>query len=367
MWRTRGWWILILAIWIWWLPVPIWAQDGTGDRTVFGQSYTLPAGQRLKGNLSVFGGSATLEERSEVNGNVVVTGGSLTVAGRVQGDIAVLGGSLSLLRTAYVDGDVVVMGGSITQAEGAIVTGEIVTGLTLGRSVPFPLRPPRLPEMPDLTAQVSGPDLLVRAFLQVLGAFLLAALMAALALVVLSMAPHATRRVGDTILASPALTLVTGLVTLVLGLGLVLLMAITICLIPAAFLLLIALLLAMVFGWIVLGWLLGDRLLRALSIKEPHPLLSGVIGVALITLIARLPCLGFVLFVVGASIGLGAVVLTRAGTQPYHPRLPAGPSSAAPPVSTDQTPETPASPVATAGQEPGLSGAASEEDETPIR
>jgi len=52
-----------------------------------------------------------------------------------------------------------------------------------------------------------------------------------------------------------------------------------------------------------------------LDVEEPQPVLSGVIGVPLITLVTRLPCLGFVLFLLGASLGLGAVVLTRAGMQ----------------------------------------------------
>jgi len=126
----------------------------------------------------------------------------------------------------------------------------------------------------------------------------------------------------------PGLSFVFGLMTIVLALGIALLLAITICFIPLALLLMAALVLAITFGWIALGWLLGDRLLRTLSPGEPHLLLSGVIGVALITLVAQLPCLGIVLAVLASNLGLGAVILTRMGTQPYPtPPQPSTPSA----------------------------------------
>lgn len=329
--RRVWWWLMALAV-LWLSPSAALAQTETGDRTILGQSYTLPSGHRLEGNLAVFGGSATLEEGSTVRGDVMVAGGSLNVAGRIEGDAVVMGGSLILQETAYVDGDVSVLGGSVTRASGATVTGEVITGLMLGRpALPAFAQSPLL-QAPWAAARVSGPELLLRAVLRVFAGFLLATLMAALALAVLSFAPDATRRVGNAVVAVPGLTFIVGLITFVLALGLALLLAITICFIPIAFLLMMALVLAMTFGWIALGWLLGDRLLRALNIGEPHPLLSGVIGVALITLVAQLPCVGIALAGLASSLGLGAVVLTRMGTQPYPgPLQPSAPSATASP------------------------------------
>jgi hypothetical protein len=316
-------WIFILALvagaWLW--SAPVQAQTETGDRTIFGQSYTLASGRQLKGNLAVFGGSATLEERSEVAGDIVIAGGDVDVAGKVKGDIAIMGGSVTLRATAYVDGSVSVLGGSIQRDAGATVTGQVVSGLTLGQtgafSIPSLPEAPRAPQAPRLDARVDGPNLLVRLFLRLLGAFLLAALLAALTLIVLSFAPQASRRVSDAALSAPAVALILGLMTTLLAASVALLMAITICLMPVAFLLLITLALASLFGWIVVGWIVGERLLLTLKVTTPNALIAGVIGVALITLIARLPCVGFVLFILGASIGLGAVVMTRAGRQVY--------------------------------------------------
>ncbi len=323
--RERWVWVLLLIIGIWLLPAPVQAQTETGNRVIFGQSYTLPAGHRLKGDLAVFGGAVTLEEESQVEGDIVIAGGSLRIAGRVDGDIAVLGGNLSLLSTAYVDGDVAVLGGSVSRDEGAVVTGEMVTGFAWGGPRSFGWPGITIPEIPRISMRTSGAELLVQAFLRLLSALLLAALMGALAVAVVSIAPEATRRVEDAMLVSPGLSLIVGVITLILVFGLVGFLAITICLLPIAILLTLSLMLAMLWGWIALGWILGDRLLRALDVEDPNPLLASVIGVSLISLISRLPCLGALLFMLGASLGLGAVILTRGGTRAYVARQPVAP------------------------------------------
>ena len=326
--QVRWWPILALMAAFWLLPTAAWAQGGGGDQTIFGQSFTLPSGHTLDGNLAVFGGSATIEEKATVEGDIVIAGGSLDVAGRVDGDIALVGGSVTLRASAYVDGNVSVLGGTITRAPGAVVTGQVVTGLAVGQGGPLFPRPPQwtpqtLPELPRLTARADGTDLLVRAFLRLLGAFLLAALMAALAMIVLAFAPNASQRVHDALIVDPAVAFLLGLITLLLGGLVTALLAITLCLLPVALLLSLALLLALTFGWIIVGWLVGERLLSALNVAPPNPLLAAVIGTALLTLAARTPCLGALVFLVGASFGLGAVVMSRAGTQTYQRQLPA--------------------------------------------
>ncbi|MCD6291207.1 MAG: polymer-forming cytoskeletal protein [Anaerolineae bacterium] len=319
MMRLRWLWLLLLCIGVLWLfPVPVSAQTGTGDRVILGQSYVLPSGHRLRGSLIVLGGSAKLEEDSLVDGDVTVVGGSLSAAGRVNGDVAVFGGSLSLLDGAYVDGDVIAFGGHVKRAEGAVVTGDVMTGLGWEKSRPFAKRPGRVPEVPYAPAEVSGARVLVGALLRVVGAILLAALMGGLAVIVLALAPEATHRVGSAMLDAPVLSLLVGLVTLLLALSIALLLVITICLAPFAMLLVGVLVLVMLFGWVALGWLLGDRVLRALDVDRPHPLLAGVIGVPLLTLVTRLPCVGVILLLLGASTGLGAAVLTRLGAQRYE-------------------------------------------------
>ncbi|MFQ5886112.1 MAG: hypothetical protein ACE5II_02635, partial [Anaerolineae bacterium] len=73
-------------------------------------------------------------------------------------------------------------------------------------------------------------------------------------------------------------------------------------------------------GWIVLGSVVGERLLQAVKVAEPEPLASVLLGVFLLTLISATPlCIGFLFTLVAGSWGLGAVILTRFGTTPYPP------------------------------------------------
>jgi len=95
----------------------------------------------------------------------------------------------------------------------------------------------------------------------------------------------------------------------------VVLLIITICLSP---LLALASAVAFLFGWIALGWLVGKRLLAAIKAKSVAPVWEASLGVFLITLLGAIPCVGWLVWVVGGAFGLGAVVVTRLGTRPYN-------------------------------------------------
>ena len=122
---------------------------------------------------------------------------------------------------------------------------------------------------------------------------------------------------------------------------------ITICLAfipPLAFILLG---IATLFGWIVAGQVIGERLLMTTGRPYPNFVGSTLLGVTALTLVATMPiiemipCLGFILGLLGgllgiivAMTGLGAVILTRFGTQPYQPSRPYSFSGGASPAPT---------------------------------
>jgi hypothetical protein len=117
-----------------------------------------------------------------------------------------------------------------------------------------------------------------------------------------------------------------GVLTLVAGITLVTVLAITICLSPAAALIALALGATALFGWVAIGARVGRRLLRALNAGEIAPLWVASLGTLTITLITMglsaafcLAPLGWLLMFVIGCFGLGAVVLTRFGTTPYVP------------------------------------------------
>jgi len=300
---------------------PVFA-DGNGGRIIFGESFTLESGEEMGGDLVVLGGSVVLEARSQVDGNVVVMGGSARVAGEVNGDVVTFGGNVVLRSTAVVDGDLVTIGGNVQRDPGAIVRGSEVGGFEfegLPRFWTFPTR---------LSFNRWG-DRWSSSIFNIFRDIFVALALAALGLLVVLFWPKQTEVVGQAVHAAPLPSAGVGLLTGIVAVALMVLLAITICLSPVALLLFVATLVAGFFGWIAIGLLVGRRLLEAFNVRGVTSLMAVAAGTLLISLLRAIPCLGAIIgFVVGCA-GLGAVVLTRFGTQAYPLPVPVPP---APPV-----------------------------------
>lgn len=312
------------------LAAPVAAQRDEPGKLVIGGSYTLATGQQLNGDLGVIGGQAVIQEGAAVNGDVMVTGGMLTVAGRINGDIALFGGAVTLQPTAYVAGDLVSFGGSVQRSPGVVVKGETREGGEAdGFSLPFSWRAPGIggfaPERGFMQQQTPGQWLLAMLWRAVRAGVMILAL-AALALIVALLWPRGIQQLGATVTRQPALVMLGGLLSWVVGLGLVGVLAITFCLLPVAIALALALLVAVLLSWVVAGWLVGRSLLSMLKLQSPTVALEAVAGTLLLAivyfLVGIIPCTEFIFGLLIASLGLGALVLTRFGTRPY-PLVPA--------------------------------------------
>ena len=306
---------LLLAV----SATPVFA-DGDGGRIIFGESFTLESGEVMGGDLVVLGGSVVLERGSRVEGNVVVMGGSTEVAGKVEGDVVTFGGNVVLRSTAVVDGDLVTIGGNVQRDPGAVVRGNEVGGLEFEGFPRFWTFPTRL------NFDRSG-DRWFSSIFNIFGNIVVALALAAIGLLVVLFLPKQTEVVGQAILAAPLPSAGVGLLTGVVAVVLIVLLAITICLSPVAFLLGVAMLVAGIFGWIAIGLLVGRRLLEAFNVRGITSLMAVAAGTLLISVLRAIPCLGAIFgFVVGCA-GLGAVVLTRFGRQAYPlpTRVPSAP------------------------------------------
>jgi hypothetical protein len=200
---------------------------------------------------------------------------------------------------------------------------------------------------------MSGAEQLLRWIFRIVRGMLTILVIAAIGSVVALIWPEATDRVGLTAFRSPGASLGIGVLTLVAGITLVTVLAITICLSPAAVLLALALGAAALFGWVAIGARVGRRLLRALNAGEVAPLWVAGLGTLVITLITMglsaafcLAPLGWLLMFAIGCFGLGAVVLTRFGTTPYVPGGDREPSEPSPPSPlAGEVPEPPVGPT----------------------
>ncbi len=321
--------LLLLAV-----AVPAYAAGLRDDRVVFGDDVTVGEGEVLQGDVVVFDGNATILKDATVTGSVLVFGGNADLsegtvvenavavlggnahlAGRVEEDLIVAGGTARLEGTASVGGELVSLGGSVSRDPSAVVEG----GVT--ERGPFP----RI--------------FIWRGFeFQVIGVVINAFVLAALALLVALFLPNHTARVAEAISRAPAMSGGMGLLTGVAAPILMVLMAITLCLIPLSVAGALVFAAALLMGWIGLGTLVGNRLGASFKWESLGPAGTAAVGTFLFTLVVQglglIPCLGWLVELAAWLVGLGAVVLTRFGRQAYlpTPTAPAPPAQPAPPA-----------------------------------
>jgi len=316
----------------------------TGDKLVLGGTFALENGETLDGNLFIFGGNVNLNTGSTVAGDVAMVGGNLNADGRITGNVISLGGVVQMSESTTVDGDVNVLGGNL-QGEGqATISGNVTsdTSTSLPVIVPGGFRLP----VPNI-------NLSFNPLWDFLWLLFQSFMWAALAVLVALFAPNPTRRVAGAVTSQPVASGGLGLLTVIVAPLALLVVSLTIIGIPVALLAILAIVTAWAFGTIAIGMEVGERLAK-MGKADWALAVSAALGTFILTLIVHgigklVPCIGWLLpFLVGV-IGLGAVLLTRFGSQSY-PIESAAPITTAPaevmPVTTATAPvEHPESPV----------------------
>lgn len=320
-------------------PLTAMAAGPEDTKIILGSNYTLSSGDVLDSDLLIMGGNADLEESSVVQGSVFVLGGNISIAGEVEGDLGVLGGNVDLMGTAVIGGDVVTLGGNIDRVAGSVIEGEITPNFGIDIDSPLPNIPSNInfPDLPTFSFPRISP------WISVLWGVFRVFVMAALALLVVMFWPAPTRRIADAAIRQPLAAGGLGLLTAIAGPVLLVILLITLLLSPLSVIGFVLLVAAVAFGWIGLGFEVGRRIGVAMKWELQEPAAAGL-GTLLLSLVAAgigfIPCVGWLLVVFVGSLGLGAVMLTRFGSQDYL-----GPASAAvAPVATEAAPKAPAKP-----------------------
>jgi len=294
------------------------AKEITGDKFVFGGTFTLVEGDTLDGNLYVFGGIATLEEGSLVDGDVVLLGGTVEINGTVDGEVVAMGGLVTLGPSAIVDGDVSIVAGHIDRSPGAQVYGDVNTGIEGPVSVTIPggVRAP-------IPGGVNFPTIQINTnpFWEGLWVLFRSILWAAVAVLVVLFLPKNTQRIGEVAISQAPISGGLGLLTVVVAPIIFIVVAITIIGIPLSLLGVFLLFLSAVFGIIAVGTQVGQRLGRMLNREWALAVAAGV-GTFLLMLVVDglssvIPCIGGLAAFLLVVIGIGAVLLTRYGSRDY--------------------------------------------------
>jgi hypothetical protein len=291
--------------------VPGTALAASASAVVIGDNYTLESGETLNDNLFVLGGSVDLLAGSTVNGNVVLIGGSVQASGTINGNVTVLGGTLNLGSTFILKGNLTNAGTSINRNPGAQIFGKVNTI----QNAPYF----------DLPGQISIPTFNTdfNPFFRVISFFFRLFLWTLIAMVVAMFFPNQLTRISQTAIQQPLISGGMGLLTVIIVPIVLVLLAITICLIPVSLLGALVLILAWAAGLISLGYELGKRI-AVMFKQEWHPAILAGIGTLALMLVlsgveAIIPCVGWIPKALAGLLGLGAVLLTQAGMKPYLP------------------------------------------------
>jgi len=295
-------------------PTQAFAASPEDDRIIFGETYTLDSGRILNGDLTVIGGIVNIEVDATVDGNIVVIGGLVTIDGTVTGDLTAVGGTVNLEENALVQGDLISPASYINRDPGAVVQGDRIEGWT------GPLRNFGIPDR--ITTTPATPRFSVLRIANRIGRWIAFSLiMTGLGALLLLIMPKSNEVMVNALEIQPWQMLGFGALTAVAMLFGSLILAITICLIPIVILLGLTFALAVLVGWLTLGYELGKKISQSLFKTTWHPVLSAAVGNLLLYLIASgldlIPCLGGFLVLVTMLFGLGTVVVTLFGTNPY--------------------------------------------------
>jgi hypothetical protein len=286
----------------------------SGDQIVIANTYRLETGNELVGNLAVIGGTATLDEGSTMTGDIFLTGGTITINNTVNGDIIAIGGAVNVEDTAVINGNVSLIGATLKRSPLAKVNGEITEQSP--KLFDFDLSKPDGVKLP-FTAEKSLLAKMLQASLQALA-------MAALAVILGLIFPDQIKRVASTMTSEPLITGGVGLLSLVIIPIILVLLTITIILIPVTLLSILLLGLAIMFGWIAVGYEIGQRF-AGLFKATWHPSIAGGIGTLLLSLVTGfvnlIPCVGWLIGVLVAILGLGAVIISRFGSTKYANKM----------------------------------------------
>jgi len=278
-----------------------------------------------------FGRDIFIDRDEVVRGSAVVFGGDIIVKGKVFGDVVAIGGDVELDSTAIVNGDVVTVFGDMERHEGSVVRGEIAeVGGTGFKPIVLDFGYP-------------GAHPLGFGLIRAGGRVVIFVVLALLMMLVLYLLSDRMKKASEVASTSFLKSLGVGFVVAIVGLIVVSILAfiigITIIGIPISILLLFSFAALILIGQYVGAYALGEFVSRKFGFESSSMYVKGFLGLFLIYLFGIIagflymnPWLtvprvvlggvGKLLVFVATMIGLGAFIISKAGSHEVSRRIP---------------------------------------------
>ena len=290
--------------------------------------YTLQSGNTSEGDIVTFGGNVTIEENATIYGSLATIGGDVIFDGKITGDVVCIGGSCTIGDSANIGGSFVVVGANLNLSDKAVIFGEHVfigNNIVEISSIEITTEDipdvPVVPEAPDINpvpniviSNNPGLDFLQDLFST---SFMILAV-SAMALLIGVLFPKHLKKTAVTIVNEPVKSGVLGLLTITVAPIVILILAITIILLPISLILAFSIAVLVFYGWVAVGYELGERIAKAMNAKWDVIITAGIGTLALSTmaaLINMIPCIGFLFYPIVFFIGLGGVFISQFGNR----------------------------------------------------
>ncbi len=297
------------------LAAPSTGSSGGGGIVQVGQNWSLPSNKQFMGDVLVISANVSIAKGAVLVGDIAVISGDVIVHGEVNGDIDVISGNVILSDKSRVNGDISVVAGNLQKAPTAVVTGNTSRNKinihlngswgNIGRAWGWSAPQPGTPQWLFLS--------LWRLIAGIIGTFFSALVAALVAALIVAIWPIPVKRVAETTVRALPVSLFVGLAVLLAVLVISILLVLTICFSPIAVLLWLVELAMLLFGWTAIGYIIGDRIWRVLNLQGTSEVLSTATGVFVLSLLSNIPCIGWLLAIMVASIGFGATLLSQFG------------------------------------------------------
>ena len=272
---------------------------------LMGDIYVLNKYEKVDGNIVGIGTTLVIEDGAAVVGDISLIGGQMDISGNVTGDINVFAGTTHVYETAIISGGINQIAHQINVDPGAHISGEINT-------FTFPMK---------LSSEIVGGVEETLSWLRPAGwiAFQLIKnlILIFITALIIFLFEKPTLRVARCIKKQVVVSWGAGLLVMIAAPIVSLVLIITICLSPIGIILILAFLLANIWGWAGISFVIGDNVARWLKLDWPEEA-EAATGAVLLglgsTLLAFLPCIGFMISMMISSVGLGGIVLSKFGT-----------------------------------------------------
>ena len=270
-----------------------------------GDVYVLKEHEKIDGNIAGIGTTLVIKDGAAVIGDISLIGSKVEIFGRVTGDTNVFAGTTHIYNTAIIDGSINQIAHQINIEPGAYISGEINTfafpiQLSIGETGKLENMLDWLNPTGWIAFQLIRNLILV--FITVLIIFLF---------------KMPTLRVVRCIKRNVAVSWGVGLLVILAAPIVSLFLIITICLSPIGIILILAFLIADIWGWAGISFIIGNNLTRWLKLdwsEEAEVAIGAVLLGLASTLLAFLPCVGFMISTMISAVGLGGIVISKLGT-----------------------------------------------------